>query len=128
MVRTDTGRDSELELLGLGEALGGEIAGVEAILSVSGELMVCNADRAVNIRSRDDDLSINQLLIESRVLAFLVGGGDEGMALVLEPFAETKLVLGRAEQPLDLVNWNSWSQLPFLQITGSGGPEGGCEG
>lgn len=35
------------------------------------------------IRSGDDDFSVDQFLIELGVLALLVGGGDEGMALAL---------------------------------------------
>jgi hypothetical protein len=50
------------------------------------------------IRSGDDDLSIDELLIELGVLALLVGGGDEGVALVLKPLADAQLVLGGAEK------------------------------
>jgi hypothetical protein len=56
-----------------------------------------------NIRSGDDDLSVNKLLVKSRVLAVLVGGGDKGVALVLEPFANTKLVLGGSEKLGNLI-------------------------
>ena len=49
-----------------------------------------------DIRSGDDDFSINEVLVEFGVLTLLVGGGDELMSLVLEPFADTELVLGCA--------------------------------
>ena len=47
----------------------------------------------VGIRCGDNNLSVYQLLIKLGVLALLVGGGDEGMSLILEPFADTELVL-----------------------------------
>jgi hypothetical protein len=49
-------------------------------------------------RCGDDDLCIDQLLIESGSLAFLVRGGHEGVTLVLQPFSNAKLVLGGAKQ------------------------------
>lgn len=51
-----------------------------------------------NIRSGDDDLGVNHFLLEDAVLALLVGGGDESVSLVLEPFADTELVLCGAEE------------------------------
>jgi len=51
-----------------------------------------------NLRSGDNDLSVNELLVEGGVLTILVGGGDEGVTPVLEPLADTKLVLGGTEQ------------------------------
>jgi hypothetical protein len=50
------------------------------------------------VRGGDDDLGVDELLVEFRVLAFFVGGGYEGVALRLEPFAEAELVLGCAEE------------------------------
>lgn len=52
--------------------------------------------REAGIRRGDDDLSVDQLLVELGVLALLVRGGDESVSLILEPFANTKLVLGCA--------------------------------
>lgn len=49
-----------------------------------------------DIRGGDDDLSIDELLVELGALALLVRGGDQGVALVLEPFADAELVLCRA--------------------------------
>lgn len=49
-------------------------------------------------RSGNDDLSVDELLVESGVLAFLVRGGDESVTLVLEPLANAKLVLSCSEQ------------------------------
>ena len=57
------------------------------------ELIVKN-----NLRSGDDDLGVNELLLENTVLALLVGGRHEGVALVLNPLPNTELVLGRAQQ------------------------------
>ncbi len=48
------------------------------------------------LRGGDDDLRINQLLVKGAVLAVLVGGGDECVALLLQPFSEPELVLGGA--------------------------------
>jgi hypothetical protein len=56
VVRTDTSSDGNLEVLGLGQTLSVQVAGVE--------------------RGGDDDLGINELLVKGRILAFLVGGGD----------------------------------------------------
>lgn len=51
-----------------------------------------------DIRSGYDDLSIYQVLVESRVLAFLVRRGDKLMSLLLKPFANTELVLSCTEK------------------------------
>ena len=48
------------------------------------------------VRCGDNNLSVYQLLVKLGVLALLVGGGDEGVSLVLKPFADTKLVLSCA--------------------------------
>jgi hypothetical protein len=46
-----------------------------------------------NSRSSDDDFGINKLLIEFRVLSFLVRCSDKGVSLILEPFSDTELIL-----------------------------------
>jgi hypothetical protein len=46
-----------------------------------------------NLRSGDDDLGVNHLLLEDTALTLLVGGGHESVSLVLEPLADTELVL-----------------------------------
>jgi hypothetical protein len=51
-----------------------------------------------NLRSGDDDLGVNHLLLENTALALLVGGGHESVSLVLEPLANTELVLGGTEE------------------------------
>lgn len=51
-----------------------------------------------NERSGDNDFSVDELLVEGGVLALLVGGGYQGVTLVLEPLADAKLVLGGTEQ------------------------------
>lgn len=78
VVRTNTGGDGELELLGLGETLSGEVTGVEG--------------------GGDDDFSVDELLVEGGVLALLVGGGHQGVTLFLEPLADAELVLSGTEQ------------------------------
>jgi hypothetical protein len=45
------------------------------------------------IRSGDDNLSIDELPVEGRVLAFLIRSSNESMSLILKPFANTELVL-----------------------------------
>ena len=51
-----------------------------------------------NLRSGDDDLGVNHLLLEDTALALLVGGCDESVSLVLEPLADSELVLCGAEE------------------------------
>ena len=51
-----------------------------------------------NLRSGDNDFSVNHLLLEHAALALLVRGGDESVSLVLEPLADTKLVLCGTEE------------------------------
>lgn len=59
-------------------------------------------DRALttreHVRSGDDNLSIDQLLVKLGALTVLVGGGNQGVALVLEPLADAELVLGGSEK------------------------------
>jgi hypothetical protein len=78
VVRTDTSSDGNLEVLCLGQTLLGQVTRVEG--------------------GGDDDFGINEMLVELRVLALLVGCGDELVALVLDPLAQTELVLGGTEQ------------------------------
>lgn len=54
---------------------------------------VCN-----NVRSGDDNFSVRNVLVKGGVLALLVRGGDELVALVLEPLADAELVLGGTEK------------------------------
>ena len=82
VVRADAGRDGELELLGLGEALGRQVSRVEG--------------------RGDDDLGVDELLVKGRVLALLARCRHERVALVLEPFADAELVFGRSEKLGDL--------------------------
>lgn len=49
----------------------------------------------VDSRGCDDDFSIDQFLIELGVLTLLIGGSDQSVALILEPFPDSKLILGR---------------------------------
>ena len=53
---------------------------------------------AENVRCGDDDFGINEVLIELRVLTLLIRGGDELVALLLDPLPQTKLVLGGSEK------------------------------
>lgn len=48
------------------------------------------------VRGGDDDFGINELLVELRALALLVGGCDKSVSLVLEPFSDSQLVLSCA--------------------------------
>lgn len=56
----------------------------------------------VNLRSGDDDLGVNKLLVKLGLGALLVRGSHERVARVLEPLADAKLVLGRAQELGDL--------------------------
>jgi len=49
-----------------------------------------------DLRGGDDDLGIYELLIKLGILALLVGGGDEGVSLILEPLADAKFILSCA--------------------------------
>lgn len=51
-----------------------------------------------DVRSGDDDFGIDELLVELGVLALLVRGGYQSVALVLEPLAEAELVFCGAEK------------------------------
>lgn len=53
---------------------------------------------AENVRCGDDDFGVNEVLIELGVLTLLVRGGDELVALLLDPLPQTKLVLGCSEK------------------------------
>ena len=49
-------------------------------------------------RGGNNNLSIDNFLVESGALAFLVVGDDKGVALRLEPLSETEFILNCAEQ------------------------------
>lgn len=51
-----------------------------------------------NLRSGDNDFSVDHLLLEHTALALLVGCSDESVPLVLEPLADTELVLCGTEE------------------------------
>jgi hypothetical protein len=51
-----------------------------------------------DVRCGDDDFGVNEVLVELGVLTLLVGGGDELVALLLDPLPQTKLVLGGTEK------------------------------
>lgn len=100
VIGTDTSSDSELEVLGLGQTLSSEVTGVEATKSYVSWICLrqaCNMNME-NLRSGDDNLSVDKLLVEGGVLALLVGGGHESVTGILEPLANTKLVLGGTEK------------------------------
>lgn len=78
VVGADTSGNSELELLGLGQTLSGQVTRVEG--------------------SGDDNLSILELLVEFGTLTVLVGSGDKSVTLVLEPLADAELVLSCSEK------------------------------
>lgn len=97
VVGADASSDGELELLGLGEALGRQVARVEAAMGGQPVGASGTLDGA-GLRSGDDDFGVDELLVKLGVCAVLVRRGDEGVALVLEPLAETELVFGGAEE------------------------------
>lgn len=72
------------------------------------------ADVGLYSRGGDDDLSVDELLVELGVLALLVGGGDEGVALVLEPLADAELVLGGAQKAGDLCGFEVSPEAPGM--------------
>jgi hypothetical protein len=51
-----------------------------------------------DVRCGNDDFGVNEVLVELGVLTLLVGGGDELVALLLDPLPQTKLVLGGTEK------------------------------
>lgn len=99
VVGADTGGDGDLEVLGFCEAFGGEVTGVEAVfVRVSGQSRCLVGTFSASIRSGNDDLGVNEVLVECGVGALLVGGGDELVALLLDPLPQAELVLGAAKQ------------------------------
>ena len=52
----------------------------------------------IDLRSGDNDFSVNHLLLEHAALTLLVRGSDESVSLVLEPLADTELVLCGTEE------------------------------
>ena len=94
VVRANTSSDSDLEVLGLGQTLSGEVTGVEAVSVSSCTVYIKTGD----IRSGDDDLSVDQLLVKGRVIAVLVGGGDQSVALVLNPLPQAEFILDGTEK------------------------------
>lgn len=51
-----------------------------------------------HVRCGNDDFGVNEVLVELRALTLLVGGGDELVALLLNPLPQTELVLGSTEK------------------------------
>ena len=78
MVGADAGGQRELQILRLGDALGGQIGRPEGL--------------------RDDDVGIDQLALERAVRAVLVGGDDQRVARAFEIFAQPQLARHAAEQ------------------------------
>jgi hypothetical protein len=78
VVRAHTGSDADLELLGLVDSLLVDVARVEG--------------------GSDDYIGVNNLLVKHRVGAILGRGGNESMALRLEPVSDTELVLGASKE------------------------------
>lgn len=60
--------------------------------------LICAVVGECVLRSGDDDLGVNEFLVELAVLTLLVRGGDESVALLLNPLPQTKLVLSRAQK------------------------------
>ena len=51
-----------------------------------------------HVRCGDDNFRVNKVLVELGVLTLLAGGGDELVALLLNPLPQTELVLGGTEK------------------------------
>ena len=51
-----------------------------------------------DLRGGDNDFGVNHLLLEDAALTLLVGGCDESVSLVLEPLADSELVLCGSEE------------------------------
>lgn len=52
----------------------------------------------INVRSGDNNLGVYELLVELGVFALLVGSGHQRVAVVFEPLADAKLVLGTTKK------------------------------
>lgn len=101
VVRANTSSDGDLEVLGLGQTLLGEITGVEATLSVKSTPINVDAPREGGgeaLRSGDDDLGIDQFLVKGGVLGVLVVGGDESVTLALNPLSQAEFILDGTEK------------------------------
>lgn len=101
MIGTNASGDSELEILGFGQTLGRQVARVEStavcqLMYATSALALQAKKYGVYVRRRDDNFGIYQFLVEGRVIAFFVGGSDECVTLLLQPFAEAKLILSRS--------------------------------
>lgn len=51
-----------------------------------------------NLRGGDDDLGIDQLFIEGRVLTLLIRGCHQRMSLIFQPFANAQFVFSCAQE------------------------------
>ena len=78
VIRADAGGDDQLELFRLLDPLLGHVSGPE--------------------RLRDHDLGVGKLLVEHRILAVLARGHDQGVAGLLQEFAQAQLAGDAAEQ------------------------------
>lgn len=52
--------------------------------------------RTIDVRGGDDDFRVNKLLVKLGVGVVLVRGCDKSVSGILEPFADSKLVLSGA--------------------------------
>lgn len=96
VVRANTSSNGKLEFLRLLETLLGEVAWVETVVCLSVTHALSGEAGTINVRGGDDDFGVNELLVKLGVGVVLVGGCDESVASILEPFADSKLVLGCA--------------------------------
>lgn len=108
MVRADAGRDRNFQVLALLQAVGCEVAGVEAThvtsqsaCRTSNSPLVsrrCPSHHAWYSRSCNYHLGINHFLLEDAVLPLFVRGGDQRVTLILEPFPDAELVLSGSQK------------------------------
>ena len=52
----------------------------------------------VDLRGCDDDLCVDELLVEGAAIAILIASGYQRVSLLLEPFSNSELVLGRTQE------------------------------
>lgn len=69
-----------------------------------------------NIRSSDDNLSIDELLVEFGVGTIFVRGGYKGMALLLQPLPQSQLILAGSEQARLVLRMSSSLEFIILEM------------
>ena len=68
-----------------------------------------------SVRSGDDDLGVHKMPVEGRVLALFVRSSHELVAMVLDPFPQSKFVLSRSKELRNLLG--VFMTLRYAQLT-----------